>query len=66
MKLFYNDVLDWIYHRHELRLSSMGFTDENKSNKTKIKIALDMDYFMYKTLEYCVMKIDWKSVDFYR
>lgn len=44
----------------------MQFTEETRNNKVKIKIGLDMAYFMYKTLEYCIMKIDRKSVDFYR
>lgn len=45
---------------------TMGFNEQNKENKTKIKICQDYAYFMYKTLEYCIMKIDRKSVDFYR
>ena len=44
----------------------IGFNDENANNKTKLKIGLDFSYFMYKTLEYSLMKIDWKSVDFYK
>lgn len=66
LKNYYNDTLDKIYHRHELRIQSMQFTEETRNNKVKIKIGLDMAYFMYKTLEYCIMKIDRKSVDFYR
>jgi len=66
LKTYYNDTLDKLYHRHELWINNMGFNEENINNKTKIKICLDFAYFMYKTLEYCIMKIDRKSVDFYR
>jgi len=58
LKAYYNDTLDKIYSRHELRINNMGFNTVNMNNKIKIKICLDFAYFMYKTLEYCIMKID--------
>ena len=59
LKTYYNDCLDLIFHRAELDLNQIGFTDQGLfSNQeivnTKTKLASDYQYLLYRTLQMCI------------
>lgn len=69
-KEYFNECLDLIFHRGELDLSTIGFSQikdlDPRTVKVKKALAEDYKYLLYRTLQISIEKISRKSVDIYR
>jgi len=69
-KEYFNECLDLVFHRGELDLASIGFSQakdlDSKIVKVKKSLAEDYRYLLYRTLQISIEKISRKSVDIYR